>query len=111
MADLRTLPLVLINVVLLVAGQILWKRASAAGLGGALTSPAFWVGLGLYGVATILWLEVLRRLPLSLAYPLQALAYPAGVAAAFVLLHEPVPASRWVGVAVIVAGVGLVGWR
>ncbi|MCU6709632.1 hypothetical protein M6D81_13075 [Paenibacillus sp. J5C_2022] len=31
--------------------------------------------MALYGTATVLWFVVLSRLPLSIAYPLQSVAY------------------------------------
>ena len=105
---------VLVNVLLLVAGQVLWKQALLRNGGfdaGLAAQPGVWAGLGAYGVATVLWLYALSRLPLAVAYPLQALAYALGVFAARWIFHEPVPTLRWAGVALIILGVALVAAR
>lgn len=54
---------------------------------------------------------VLSRLPLSLAYPVQALAYVLGMAAARWLLREPVPPLAWLGGLLLLLGVGLIARR
>ena len=101
-------PLLFVEIILLVAGQILWKRAATAGWLAALGTVPVWLGLGFYGGATILWTGVLRLLPLSVAYPLQSLSYALGVVASVVLLGERVPMVRWAGVGIIVFGAFLV---
>ncbi|MCG0238819.1 MAG: EamA family transporter [Firmicutes bacterium] len=102
------------NVVLLVAGQLLWKTGMGQVHGPLwrhmLLSPAVWAGLALYGIATFLWLFVLTRLPLAVAYPMQATAYVLGMVAARFLLGESVPATSWVGGLLILVGVSLIGW-
>ena len=73
-----TLSLAVFCVLLSSAAQIALKRGMApppgTDLGGtyahALTSPMVWVGLGLYGLSTLLWLWVLSRLDVSLALSL-----------------------------------------
>lgn len=103
------------NVVLLLTGQLLWKvgmlRAGGFGWQRLVTSPFVWGGLVIYALATLLWLYVLSRLPLSVAYPVQALAYVLSLAAARLLLGEAVPALSWVGGLLILLGVGLIAWR
>ncbi|SDS99316.1 EamA-like transporter family protein [Paenibacillaceae bacterium GAS479] len=106
------------NIFCLVAGQMLWKLGldRLGGLTGGnwlqvLLSPLILAGIGLYGVATVLWLAVLSRLPLSAAYPLQSLAYVLGLVLAWQLFGEAIPLNRWIGCAVIVAGVMIVSWK
>lgn len=107
-----------LNVLLLVAGQSLWK-VGLERMGGlqlnnilqVLFSPLILAGLVLYGIATILWLAVLSRLPLSVAYPLQSLAYVLGIFVAFYFFHEAIPLNRWIGVGIIVVGVSVLGWK
>ncbi|MCL6594313.1 MAG: EamA family transporter, partial [Alicyclobacillus sp.] len=62
----------------------------------------------LYAVATVVWIYLLKQLPLSLLYPLQSLAYVAAVCVGMWVFHEPVPWTRWLGLAVILVGVVLV---
>lgn len=103
-----------VNVILLVAGQILWKQSlvRAGGFGpGLVWQPGIWAGLLAYAVATVIWLAVLSRLRLSVAYPVQASAYAFGVIAARFFLAEPVPPLRWAGVGVILLGAFLVAYE
>ena len=99
----------------MVAGQSLWKigldRAGGMQLHNMfqlLTSPLIITGIMLYGAATIVWLAILSRLPLSVAYPLQSLAYVLGMFVAYYLFHETIPFHRWVGICVIIIGVFIV---
>jgi multidrug transporter EmrE-like cation transporter len=82
---------------------------NGTGLKALLTSPVVWGGLALFGVSGVLWLFALSRATLSFAYPFAALGYVIIVAASVPVLHESVPPVRWVGVALIVIGVVLVG--
>jgi drug/metabolite transporter (DMT)-like permease len=106
------------NILLLVSGQLLWKTgmnkmdtAKGDTWVSLLWSPHIWSGLVLYGIATVLWLYVLKKLPLSLAYPLQSLAYVIALVAAVFIFHESVPLQRWIGAAIILAGVIVLAWK
>jgi len=65
------------------------------------------VGVLLYLISAIFWLVVLSRVPLSVAYPMIAIAYPVVVAFSWLLFGESVQWIGWVGVALIVAGVSV----
>lgn len=78
-------------------------------LAGAMHSPAVFFGLVLYAVSSVLWLVVLSRLPVSVAYPLGASGYVLVVLLS-ALSGEAVPPARWAAVCVIILGVLLVGW-
>ncbi|MCM8745584.1 hypothetical protein NET03_03475 [Thermomicrobium sp. CFH 73360] len=68
----------------------------------------------LAGFVTVLALTVLLRyLPLSIAYPITTGLSVIGVQviAASVLLHESLPLRVWLGTALIVSGILLVGGR
>ncbi|WP_044481636.1 EamA family transporter [Paenibacillus antibioticophila] len=103
--------LLLGNIVLLVTGQVLFKvglaRIGGLNWGKLVTSPAVLGGIMLYAVATVLWFAVLTRLPLSVAYPMQAFAYVLAMFPAYFLFHESITASKAAGVAVILFGVYL----
>ena len=110
--------LVLINIVLLVTGQLLFKLGLART--GAMTlqnlptvflSPLIWMGLSLYVVATLIWFAVLSRAQLNVVYPLQSLSYILALVGSIIVFHEQVTPMRWVGVAVILLGVVLVSWQ
>lgn len=72
------------------------------------STPAVWLGLVLFGLSALVWLAVLSRVSLSFAYPFAALTYVLIVAFDRIALHESVPAVRWGGVALIIAGIFLV---
>jgi undecaprenyl phosphate-alpha-L-ara4N flippase subunit ArnE len=51
----------------------------------------------------------LSRLDVSLVYPFASLSYVGIIVASHFLFHERVPARRFLGVGVVVAGVVLIG--
>ncbi|MEF2968259.1 EamA family transporter [Paenibacillus sp. M1] len=99
------------NIVLLVTGQILFKiglnRSGGLHLAKLVTSPAVIGGITLYAIATLLWFAVLTRLPLSVAYPMQAFAYVLTLFPAYFLFHESITPMKLAGIAVILFGVFL----
>lgn len=86
--------------------------ARSAGLGGEmgglLQSPMIFVGLGLYGFGALLWLFVLGRAPLSLAYPFVGLGFILTMLAGILYLDEGVSAARIAGTLMIALGCVLV---
>lgn len=72
------------------------------------STPLVLVGLACYGLAALLWMVVLSRLDLSLAYPMVALLYVVIPIAAWLFLGEQVPWFRWVGILVVVLGIFII---
>jgi drug/metabolite transporter (DMT)-like permease len=72
------------------------------------TTPLVFLGFAFYGLSSVFWLMVLSKLDLSLAYPMLALTYVLIPLAAQFILGEQVPSLRWLGVAIISAGVVVV---
>lgn len=121
--SLVSLGLLVVSVCFAVAGQLTLKTAMdrVGRIGGAEMSapadtllraakePYLWVGLGLFGISALFWLVVLSRVPLSVAYPFVGLSYVVIVAFARFVLHEHVPLLRWIGVALVVSGIVVVG--
>ncbi len=103
---------VLINVLLLVCGQVLWKY-ELTNIGGfskdnilqILTSGYFLSGLVLYGIATIIWLWILSKAALSRVYPMQSMAYVLGILAGILIFHEKFNLINWFGTILIVGGI------
>ncbi len=99
-------------VVLLSGGQFLFKRAGLAIQGRSMldgglmlaTLPSFYAALAVYGVATVLWIYVLSRLPLTIAYPWIAAATVSVPLIGWLFFGERVTPLFWVGMALIVAG-------
>jgi drug/metabolite transporter (DMT)-like permease len=78
-------------------------------IGRAAREPRLWAGLVLFGISSLFWLVVLSRVPLSVAYPFVGISYIFVVGFARFVLHEHIPASRWVGVAVVALGIAIIG--
>jgi multidrug transporter EmrE-like cation transporter len=66
------------------------------------------VGLLCYVTSVVVWLAVLSRTEVSVAYPLSSLGYVATAIAAWYLFAEPLTAARIAGIFVIIVGVYLV---
>ena len=58
--------------------------------------------------AAVLWGYILKHFEFSVVYPITACAYVFGVLAAVFIFHETVPATRWIGVALIVLGAAFI---
>lgn len=111
--------LILINTLILVSGQFLWKYGvmqrnvsfqSIQEIASLLLSPFILGGLALYGIATVLWLFILTKVPLSIAYPIQSLAYVFAVFGAYFIFNEQLSFAKIAGVLLIVLGVSLIGF-
>lgn len=108
--NLRDLGLILCTVASLAAGQICFKLASPAFsifTFRSLFSPIFIVALIIYGAATVLWVVVLSRVPLTVAYPLVALSYLIVPLLARLFLGEPLDWQTFAGALVIMFGIVL----
>ncbi len=73
------------------------------------TSASVLLGLACFGLSLLLWLYILSRVPLSLAYPFASLGILVTVFAGFLLFSEPISFAKAIGVTFIVGGVVLVG--
>ena len=75
----------------------------------ALSNWPFWLGLGLYGIAFVLYASSLSRLPLNVAHPTLTTGSVAAVALCSVFIfREPMSLTTLVGIALVVAGVALI---
>ena len=113
--------LLIINVFLTVIGQILMKQGmiKVGKIDGSLvdvvpkllqafTNPFVLGGISIYGFTTMLWLIILSRVKLSIAYPMLSLGYLFSMFFAWLLFKESVPKARILGAIIICAGVYLV---
>ncbi len=111
--------LILTNTFLAVLGQILLKhgmlkvgRVSVDTfiiyMFQALLNPFVLSGLAVYGFASMIWLVVLSRVNLSIAYPMISLSYIFSIVFAWLLFKEHIPYTRIVGGIVICIGVYLI---
>ena len=110
---LRSLLLTVLCVLMIAVGQLMFKSAASQWRFEGLTwttavnflSPLMIAALALYAVATVLWLYVLRTVPLSAAYSVFAFAFIIVPVLAHFVLDEPLSAKVLVGGAIIVAGI------
>lgn len=116
---LRLFMLIIASVSLSAIAQVALKIGTstaaggrASGIGGEISSiiqsPMVIVGLGLYGFGAVLWLFVLGRVPLSLAYPFVGIGFILTMAAGAFYLHESISVPRVVGTLLIALGCVLV---
>jgi small multidrug resistance pump len=76
---------------------------------GALTNWPFWLGLGLYGGAFLLYAAALSRLPLNVAHPILTCGAVATVAVLSVVVFKE--SFHWTtvgGLFLVIAGVALI---
>jgi len=102
--------------ILLAAGQAMFKfaatgtKASSASLiayaQSLFISPIFLSACVLYAVSTVIWVSLLRRYPLSQAYPVViAISILLTTATGLLLFNENIYPSKLVGLALITVGV------
>lgn len=72
----------------------------------------FWLGLGLYGAAFLLYAAALARLPLNVAHPVLTSGAVATVAlCSVVIFREPFHWTTGAGIFLVIAGVALITAR
>jgi multidrug transporter EmrE-like cation transporter len=112
---ISSVALLLFAVATAAIGQVMLKHgmqiatSRAATYGGALavraaTSPWVLLGLVVFGISAIAWLATLSRVPLSVAYPFNALGYMGILTASIFILHERASMQTWVGTILVVSG-------
>jgi multidrug transporter EmrE-like cation transporter len=77
---------------------------------GIFTIPQLFAGYCLYGVFTVMFVYALRHGELSILYPLIALGYVWVTITAVVAFHDTMNPLKLAGLAVIIAGVAVLGW-
>lgn len=78
----------------------------------ALANWPFWLGLGLYGAAFLLYAAALARLPLNVAHPILTCGAVAMVALfSLVIFREPFHWTTGAGIVLVIAGVVLLTAR
>ena len=78
----------------------------------ALSNWPFWLGLGLYGAAFLLYAAALARLPLNVAHPVLTTGAVAAVALLSVMIfREPFYWTTAAGILLVIAGVALITVR
>lgn len=80
--------------------------------GGAIISlfsmPVVWLSLFCALFSFVIWLTVLSRVDLSLAYPLASISFVLVVLCSWLFLKEPVSMTRFIGAFVICLGIVII---
>jgi undecaprenyl phosphate-alpha-L-ara4N flippase subunit ArnE len=110
-----TFVLLLCACLLTCMGQIAQKftvegwRDGFPGTVAALGSGWLWLALGCLGAGLLLWLLVLQRLDVGIAYPMLGLNFVLITLTSRYLFKETVDRRHWLGIAMILLGVVLLG--
>ncbi len=116
---LASIGLLLFAVASAATGQVMLKHgmqvatSRAAQSGGSLmvraaTSPWVVIGLVVFAISAVAWLGALSKVPLSVAYPFNALGYLVILIASIAVLHEKASVLTWVGSVLVVSGLLIV---
>ena len=112
--------LLFFNVLLTVIGQVLFKhgmntvgrvnniRDVVGKLTQAFLNPYILSGIAIYGFTTLVWLVILSRVKLSIAYPLLSSGYVLSILFSWLFFKESIPKIRIIGAVIICIGVYLV---
>ena len=109
--------LTLACVAAIAGGQILFKLAARAGEASTAGFPwdivNMWLvaALAVYGAATLVWVWLLKALPLNVAYPFVGFAFVMVPLLAAFFLGETLDWRHMAGGALIAAGVAVSSWR
>ncbi|WPO48751.1 4-amino-4-deoxy-L-arabinose-phosphoundecaprenol flippase subunit ArnE [Pseudomonas sp. S1Bt23] len=92
-------------------GQIAQKfaveswRGQPSGALDKLRSPWLWLALASLGLGLLVWLLVLQRVKVGIAYPMLSLNFVLITLIARFVFHETIDRRHWLGVALVLAGV------
>ncbi len=107
-----------LNIICVVLYELLLKSGASAtadpskswswtGLTG-LESPLTWLAIAVIILDLIIWLYVLKYIPLSIAFPLSRLVDVLVPISCWLILKEEISSLRWCGIALVVIGVAIV---
>lgn len=119
--DMSSVILLLSAILIAALGQLLLKKGMIS-VGGfssqnnnllryfinAFANPYVLLGLIGYFLGALVWLLVLTRLPLSVAYPCISLGYVIVAISSKFIFQEHISVIRWIGIATICLGVFLI---
>lgn len=112
---IKMITLVLVNCILLVSGQILWKIGlnkveinNKKEILTLLFNKYIFLGLVIYGMATLFWFYILKKYPLNKVYPLQSFSYILAIFSSYIFFQETITVWNIIGAFVIMVGVGII---
>jgi len=104
-----------LGALLVTAAELLMKRGATAQDGNigvlgiaALHSFFTWIGIVCYCLSFVSWVYVLRTVPLGIAYGMINIVHVLIPLGCWIFLHEQITPQRWLGIALVLAGLLLV---
>jgi len=110
-----SLVLLLAACLLTCLGQIAQKyavegwRGTASAWHTKLRSPWLWLAFAALALGLLVWLLVLQRLEVGMAYPMLSLNFVLITLVARFVFQEPIDRRHWLGVVLVIGGVTLLG--
>jgi undecaprenyl phosphate-alpha-L-ara4N flippase subunit ArnE len=113
---MRIVLLIAVMITFTVIANLLMKTGAVLGrdAGGSWISQVLhWRivgGLACFAAGAIVYIVVLRTLPLNVAQSFAAAQFIAVILASALVLSEPIGAAQWIGILLIACGIAIVGW-
>ena len=110
-------PLWVLFIALATATQLAFKWAGStlegqelgpAFIAAALARTSVWTAIGGYAAMFLVWINILKRVPLSRAFLITAIVYAPVTIGAWLIFGEQISALRTIGIATIMLGVVLI---
>jgi multidrug transporter EmrE-like cation transporter len=113
MVSVTNILLLLVFTSMLAVGQLLFKHVGLSiqgqplvdGLLMSARQPMLYVALVIYGLSTALWIWILSRVPLAVAYPWVAVGVAIVPILGWWLFDERLNVTFWMGVCFILVGI------
>jgi len=74
----------------------------------ALESPLTWLAIAVIIVDLVIWLYILKYIPLSIAFPLSRVVDVLVPICCWLILKEEISPLRWCGIALVIIGLAIV---
>ena len=103
--NLVVIILLLLTIIVETAQQIFFK---IAGINNKKYLVYSFLGISMYLLFVIIWLKILKHIPLGFALPIMGFNYVAVALAGRVVFKEQISIKRWAGIAFILFGLVLV---
>ena len=102
--------MLIVGIAIASGGQLFLKTGAMRSASGLMQFIDLYTLLGLacYGLSAVLYIVVIKKIPLSRAYPTVALSYAVVAIAAHFLWHERIGFSQLAGIAFIWGGILLI---
>lgn len=107
-----------LNIICVVLYELLLKAGAKATAGPAtswswigitgLASPLIWLAIVVMLIDLVIWLYVLKYIPLSIAFPLSRLVDVLVPISCWLILKEGISSLRWCGIALVIIGLAIV---